>query len=69
MSAAASIETASAAPLLEVRDIEKAFPGVRALSGVTVRPWPAMEPKNPARPANEHADGSGMNEGSRRKTC
>jgi hypothetical protein len=38
MSAAASIETAAAAPLLEVRDIEKAFPGVRALSGVTVRP-------------------------------
>ncbi|HME85462.1 MAG TPA: hypothetical protein VKG91_13155 [Roseiarcus sp.] len=38
MSAAASLETAFAAPLLEVRDIEKAFPGVRALSGV--RPGP-----------------------------
>ena len=35
MSAAASIESASAAPLLEVRDIEKSFPGVRALSGVS----------------------------------
>ena len=35
MSAAAPLETASAAPLLEVRDIEKAFPGVRALSGVS----------------------------------
>ncbi len=37
MSAAPESEMApsSAAPLLEVRDIEKAFPGVRALSGVS----------------------------------
>ena len=66
MSAAASLETASAAPLLEVRDIEKAFPSVR---GPSSSARPATKPKNPARPANEHADGSGMNEGSRRKTC
>ena len=29
------VASGSAAPLLEVRDIEKAFPGVRALSGVS----------------------------------
>jgi hypothetical protein len=66
MSAAAPPDTGSAAPLLEVRDVEKAFPGVR---GPSCPAWPATKPKNPARPANEHADGSGMNEGSRRKTC
>ena len=37
MNVAASLETPSAAPLLEVRDIEKAFPGVRAL-------WPESPP-------------------------
>jgi hypothetical protein len=66
MSAAAPPETASAAALLEVRDAEKAFLGVR---GPSSSAWPATKPKNPAMPANEHADGSGMNEGSRRKTC
>ena len=66
MSAAAPPHTGSAAPLLEVRDIEKAFPGLR---GPSSSAWPVTKPKNPARPANEHADGSGMNEGSRRKTC
>ena len=35
MSAGGAHETAAAAPLLEVRDIEKSFPGVRALSGVS----------------------------------
>ena len=37
MSAALEIDAAPgrAAPLLEVRDIEKTFPGVRALSGVS----------------------------------
>jgi rhamnose transport system ATP-binding protein len=40
MSASALIQSVPAAPLLEVREIEKAFPGVRALSGVSfdVRP-------------------------------
>jgi hypothetical protein len=66
MSAAAPPETASAAALLEVRDAEKAFLGVR---GPSCPARPATKPMNPATPANEHADGSGMNEGSRRKTC
>ena len=35
MSAGGTHETAAAAPLLEVRAIEKSFPGVRALSGVS----------------------------------
>jgi hypothetical protein len=66
MRAAKPPDTGSAAPLLEVRDIEKAFPGLR---GPSSSARPATKPKNPARPANKHADGSGMNEGSRRKTC
>ena len=35
MSAALETEAARTAPLLEVREIEKTFPGVRALSGVS----------------------------------
>ena len=35
MNVAASLEAPFAAPVLEVRDIEKTFPGVRALSGVS----------------------------------
>jgi rhamnose transport system ATP-binding protein len=35
MSAGGTHETGAAAPLLEVRDVEKSFPGVRALSGVS----------------------------------